>query len=122
AAAVEVGEKRVVALVEHGRRLEPGGQPPGERGLADADRSLDCDVLECHGLRSSRSPRSRMLSSRTWRETQGSTPEDHHHEDHAEMPAPMNREPRWALKLVPYAMCLVLGACAVPAPETVPEP
>ena len=50
AAGVEVGEERILALVEHHRRVEPRPEPIRERRLADSERPLDRDVTELlHG-------------------------------------------------------------------------
>ena len=41
---VEVGEERVVDVLEHAHRLEPAGDQVDERRLADPDRAVDRDV------------------------------------------------------------------------------
>ena len=43
APAVEVGEERILAFLEHRGRVEPRRETFGERGLADADWSFDRD-------------------------------------------------------------------------------
>src|SRR4029077_16271355 len=43
---VEVGEKRVVGILAHDRRIETGGEAFGQSGLASANRTVDCDVVE----------------------------------------------------------------------------
>ena len=51
ASGVEVGEERILRFVEHHRRVEPRAETIGQRGLADAERSLDRDVAELfHGV------------------------------------------------------------------------
>ena len=50
-AGVEVGEKRIVGLVEHDRRIEPRAEPVGQRRLAHAQRTFDGDVPEVQGAR-----------------------------------------------------------------------
>lgn len=49
AAGVELGEKRVLGVVEDDCRIESSPKLIGERGFADAKRAFDRDVPEVHG-------------------------------------------------------------------------
>ena len=46
AVGVEVGEKRIVDLLEDDRRVEARAEPLRQRRLAGADRTFDRDVAE----------------------------------------------------------------------------
>ena len=50
--SIEVGEERVVRVLLHQRRVEPGGKALGQGRLANANRALESDVAELQRGRS----------------------------------------------------------------------